>query len=817
MGSLFQDLRYGLRGLRRSPGFTAVTVLTLALGIGANTAIFTFVNSILLRPLPYSHPEQLVSVAHIRASSGDSREGISALSFQDYTDMNGVFSDVGAYTGSGANFSGDAWPERIVGMQVSEGFFRTLGIQPSIGRMFSPQDYLPNADHVIVISDPMWRSRFGSDRGVVGRQVRLSGNPYTIIGVVPANFHFDDTANFWRPFIIDPIELSAPVRRAHEYLQMIGRLKPAATLATAQADFARISDSERSRFPTVYPADMNWRIDVRSYAEDVVGSVRPALLVLLGIVGFVLLIACANVANMLLSRAEGRRKEFAVRVALGAGKLALVRQLLAESVLLAVAGGGLGLLLAAFSVQTFVTMSKLWLPRVAEISLDGRALIFTLGICVFTTLLFGLAPGLQVSNVNVHEAMSSSSRGLTNGPRGRKFRNALVIAEVALSLPLLAASALLTQSLWTLIHKDPGFTTQHLLSFQVPLRGTKYSQLQPVFSFYDRLLDGITALLGVQSVGAVSTLPLGGDTFENAFTLQEHPRSPGQSDFIGECFVATPNYFATLGIPLLKGRFFTAEDNAANPHVVIVDEEFARAYLPGEDPIGKLINFEGMPDKPEWRTIVGVVAHVKQRDLTEKTGAADAQYYEPYLQSARMGPPDMTVVVRTTGNPQNQISAARAVMASADPDQPMNHVATMDDLVGKSLADRRFNATLTVLFGALALVLAATGLYGVISYSVGRQVRDIGVRVALGAQQRDILKLVLGQSLLLSVTGVAIGLALAIALARILTALLFGVSATDPGELTLVSVALLGVSMLASYIPARRAMEIEPVQALRQE
>jgi len=728
-----QDFRFGLRTLRKAPGFTMVAVLTVALGIGANSAIFTLVNAVLLQPLPYRAPERLVTVGHVYARSAVTGN-VSALSFLDYRDQNHVFAAAAAYAPATANLVANGEPERLAGLRISEGLFPLLGVQPAIGRSFLKQDYQPGGESFVVLSDALWRRRFGADRGILGRPVDLSGKPYTVLGVMPGDFRFGPTADFWEPLVFKESEVSPPVRRAYEWLAMIGRLKPGTSLAAARADFVRLGDRMRAQYPDIYPRDAGWRIDVHPYREDVVGNVRPALLILFGVVGFVLLIACINVANLLLARAEGRREEFAVRIALGGGKGDLVKQLLIESSLLAFLGGGLGLLLASLGVSFFLRMSHAWLPREANVSFDGWVLLFTLAVCVLTTFLFGMAPAAQAASVSVRDAINNAARGLMGGLRGRRTRNALVICEVALSLPLVAASVLLASSLSNLMHENPGFSSGQLLVFDVSLPRSRYETSQRAVSFYDRLLDTTRTLPGVRAVGAVSSLPLHGSSFANAFQLEDHPHLPGQPDLIGDLSVASAGYFPAMGIPLLRGRPFSERDTVASPPVAIVDENFARTLFPHGDALGKHLDFEDLP-RPRWREIVGIVTHVKEGGLDEASRDG-LQYYVPISQSNGVGAWQMSVVVHTAGSPVNQVAAIRSALKGIDPQQPIDHVSTMEEVVSSSLASRRFVAALLGLFAALALVLTAGGLYALISYSIGRQMRAIGIRVALGAQRR---------------------------------------------------------------------------------
>ncbi len=815
-GGITRDIRFGLRTLRARPGFAAVAILTLALGVGANSAIFTFVNAVLLRPLPYGHPDELVAVGHVYARKSGFGD-ISALSFMDYRSQSHALAEEAAYSPVSANLVGYGEPEHVPGLRVSEQFFHLLGVQPAIGRFFSASDYDPSGEPVVVLSHALWRRHFASDPGVVGHRLDLSGRLYTVVGIASPGFHFGPTVDYWRPLTFPPFEISPPIRRSHEWLAMIGRLKRGTSLAAARAEFARIADRMRSEHPDIYPSDSGWRIEVHPYREDVVGGVRPALLVLFGVVGFVLLISCINVANLLLASAEGRRKEFAVRIALGSTKSALVRQLLVEGSLLAFLGGNLGLLLAALGVSLFRRMGSLWLPPCSDVSLDEHVVLFTFVVCGLTTLIFGLAPATQAFQTNVQETVNNCGRGLSGGRRGRSLRNALVIAEVALSLPLLAASLFLADSLRNLVGENPGFATHGLLVFDVALPVARYEEHEQVVAFHDRLLAAIRSLPGVKSAGAVSSLPLRGSSFSDAFTVERRPRLAGQSDLTGDLSAVSPDYFAAMGVPLLRGRSFREGDSAARPGVAIIDEELAHRLFPLGDALGKRLNFEGPPEKPQWREIVGIVGHVKQGSLDEAAGRSASQYYVPLAQGSEVGGWQMSIVIRAASTPETLIGPVRSVVRRIDPQQAIHNVSTMAALVSSSLLDRRAVALLVGLFAALALLLAASGLYGVISHLVGQQKRSIGVRLALGARPQEVLSLVLTRCITLAARGVATGLILSIALGDLLNSQLYGVKATNWQVLASVALFLLCISLLAAYVPARRAMLVNPMIVLREE
>ncbi|MDQ3906856.1 MAG: ABC transporter permease [Acidobacteriota bacterium] len=806
MRTLWQDLRYGVRVLLKSPAFTAVAIFVTALGIGANTAIFSVVNAVLLRPLPFDKPEQLVRVFGTRPARSSFSRPHSYLNFADMRAQNQTFEGMAAYTGSTSALSGEGAPEQISGVVASGDIFRVLGTRPFMGRLLAPEDEKPGGSPAVVISHGLWQRRFGGDPKIVGRVIKLDGQEREIVGVTPAGFRFEfipDATDFWTS--IDPGE-SAYKQRGAIFLEAIGRLKPGVTIEQANADLSVIA----SRLEQQYQ-DSNSGVSIRLVPaqEQLVGDLRLTLLVLLGAVGFVLLIACANVANLLLARAAGRHREIAVRAALGAGRGRIVRQLLTESLLLASLGGLLGLLFAVWGVELISAFVPQNVPRFDETSLDLRVLGFTFAASIATGILFGIAPAIQSSKFDLNEALKEGGRTGTDGRGRARVRSLLIVSEVALSLVLLVGAGLLVKSFIKLRSTDPGFNPERTLTASLSLSSVRYDTREKYTNFFTQLVERVRQLPGVESVGAVNPLPLSDNNYSFSFVVVgQPPPAPGQSPSAAARFV-TPDYFRAQGVPLREGRYFNDQDKPGGPSSLIVNEAFARRYLPGEDPIGKRLRlginkFEG--------EIVGVVGDIRGDNLAEP-GAPE--YYVP---EPSAGFSDMTLVIRTsTSDPASLTNPLREIVAEMDKDQPLYDVRTMDSLMARSVARQRFSTTLIGLFAALAMLLAAVGIFSVMSFLVAQRTHEIGVRMALGAQPRDILRMIVRHGMTLTLVGVGVGIVASLGLTRLMASMLYQVSATDPLVFGGIAALLSLVALLACYAPARRATKVDPMIALRYE
>jgi putative ABC transport system permease protein len=811
METFWQDIRYGVRTLYKNPAFTLIALVALTLGIGANTAIFSVVNTILLRPLAYNDPDQLVLINH-NYPKIDLKASVSNPGYVYYREHAQSFSNVAAIDGWRVNLTGEGEPERLQGAKTSANLFPMLGIGAGIGRVFADEENEIGRDHVVVLSDSFWRRRYSADRDIVGKSITLNGDSYTVVGVMPPGFQFGREVgrviDVWSPISFAPQDLSFN-NLTNEHLVVLARLKAGVTLKQAQGEMDAIAANLRQQY--MPGADNSvWGLSLQSLNELVIGEIKPALIVLLAAVVLVLLIACANVANLVLARGAGRHKEVAVRTALGASRVRIVRQLLTESVLLALIGGILGLLLSMWGIGLLLKLGDNGIPRAYEIGLDWRVLGFTFGISVLTGILFGIIPAFQSSKVDLNDALKEGGRsGASNLRRG--LRNVLMVAEISLAIVLLVGAGLLIRSFFRLQQVNPGFQPRNLLVMQLSLPRFKYSAVEQQDQFYQQLLAELRTLPGVQKASAVSVLPMSGDNQSGSFAIEGRQVAENESMPHGDRWTATSDYFETMSIPLIRGRLFTDHDRSDTAGVAIIDEALAQKYWPSEDPLGKRISFEGGRANPKWREIVGIVGHVKHKGLE---GESRAQYYYPYSQRPTS---DMFLVVRSSTEPSSLVGAVRATIAARDKDLPVYRVTTMDQLVSDSLAQRRFAMFLLGVFAGLALVLAVVGIYGVMSYMVAQRTHEIGVRMALGAQISDVLKLVLGHGMVLVLIGVALGLAGAFALTRLMSALLFGVSATDPITFTGVSVILAGVALIACLVPARRAAKVNPMVALRYE
>ncbi len=807
MKSLIQDLRYGVRTLRKSPGFTLMAVLTLAFGIGANTAIFSAVNAVLLRSLPLPNAERLVWLDGVNPPQGITESSVSAPDVADWQNQNQVFDGLSAFVTGGAILSGGDSPERVTRAAVSENFFSVIGVRPALGRAFLPEEDRLDSAPVAVISHGLWQRRFGGDPNIIGKTLTLSGRDATIIGVMPSDFKQPSYAEAWTPLLMDSGEMKP---RESRYFTVTARLKPSVTLEQARAEMNVIA----SRLEAQYQAtNTNWGVRLVPLHEQSVTGVRPALLILLGAVGFVLLIACVNVANLLLARATARHKEMAIRTALGATRRRIVRQLLIESLLLALLGGSLGMLLSLWGVDAITALvpSDWRFPRLDESRIDASVLLFTLGVSVLTGLFFGLLPALKASKLDVYESLKETGRGSTAGLRLQRLRGALVISEIALTLLLLVGAGLLMKSLLRLQQVDLGFNPQNVLTLAiVPPLNQKYLQPDARATLYRDILEKVEALPEVESVAASSGPPL--VSFGLNFSFAIEGRAADTSDKQEAFYSAiSPDYFRTMGVPLLAGRDFTGRDNKDAPSVAIINETMRRRYFVGEDPIGQHIKIKHYMSEPVSHEIVGVARDTKQMNVSDEVGI---EMYAPHLQYPWLS---TALVVRTKADPLSIVPSVQRAVSMVDKNQPITAVKTMDQLMSASVAQPRFYTLLLGVFAVIALVLASVGIYGVMSYSVAQRTHEIGVRVALGAQSGDVLRLVLKQGMKLTFAGIAIGLISAALLTRVMSSLLYGVSATDPSIFILISLLLMTVALLACYIPARRAMRVDPMIALRYE
>ena len=811
MAGFRNDLKYAIRMLARSPGFTAVAILTLALGIGANTAIFSVVNGVLLNPLAYPHPGQLVAV--YGKAPGATQGYITYLNFLDWQRENQTFSSMAMYRNQDYNFTGAGQAERLSGFMISASFFQTLGVRPILGRDFGAADDQVGAAPVVILGGGFWKRRFGSSRGILGKALTLNGTSYTIVGVIPPGFTFYGPQRDVYTPIGQWNDPSFRDRSIDMSAHAVGRLKTGITLPQAKADMDAVASNLAAAYPV---ADKDVGITLVSMKQDIVGNVQPFLLVLLAAVGFLLLIACANVANLLLARSMGRSHEFAIRAALGASHTRVIRQLLTESVLLAGLGGALGFLLAFGGTTAIVNILPGAVPRAGDVALDSRVLFFTLGASLFAGILFGLAPALKTSRVNLQEVLKESGRG-SSGARHR-VQGVFVAVEVALALVLLVGAGLMLRSLAALWRVNPGFNPSHAITFALSLPSASTATPAETRARLRRFDAKMRSIPGVEAVSVtLGSRPMIHDT-TLPFWIQGQPK-PANDMHQTMCYLVEAGFRKAMGITLERGRFVTAQDNEHAPLVIDIDDVFARTYFPHENPIGKRVNIGGFDVQAE---IVGVVGHVKQWGLgADPQSAIEAQIYYPFMQLPEKLMPlvadAVAVVLRTKGDPTAVMGSVRRAVAEIDPREVVYGVETMDEVVSNSFSARRLSMILLSAFAALALALACVGIYGVISYLAGQRTHEIGIRMALGAQPRQVLRMILGQGLKLALLGVAIGIVAAFALTRLMASLLFGVSAYDPLTFAGVAILLLLVALAACYIPARRATRVDPMVALRHE
>jgi putative ABC transport system permease protein len=797
LADLLRDVRLAVRSLTKAPGFALAAILTLALGVGATSAIFSVVNGVVLRPMPYPNPESLVMVWEITPQSG--QFSVAPANFFDWRRQATTFEGLAALGNSDVTLQGPNGPEQVPAAFVSSNFFKVMGIRPAMGRGFTAEEETPGRDGVIVLSHGAWQRRFGADPRTLGSTVSINGTQSTIVGIMPAGFAFPSTAELWFPFAMDQAKAS----RGGHYLGVIGRIKPGVAHERAEAEMKAIAERLALQYPDVNAGESAVIVPLH---EQVVGEVRPALLTLLAAVAMTVLIACANVANLLLVRGSVRRKELAIRAALGASRARLVRQMLVESLVLAMAGGIIGIALAQLALRPLQVLSAGTLPRVTEISIDLTVLGFALGVSLLTGIVFGLAPAWQAASAALVDVLKDGGR--SHSPIGRWMRTSLLVAEVALSMVLLVGAALLLRSFANVTGIDPGFRPEGVLTFRVSLPQPRYPDGQHRMTFYDALITRLEALPGVRGAGLVQNLPLKGD-YLLGFEVQGRPPVRREDRLNANYRAISGRYFETLGIPVLRGRTFTERDKDGAPLVAIVDEAFARRHFPGEDPIGRGIDIGNGSDG--FAEIVGVVGSVRY------DGLATTPRPMMYAPLAQDGFGTMWVVARTTGDPADLMAEARQVVRSLDPAMPAYAMKTLEDVISESIAPRRFPMLLLGLFAAIAMGLAAVGLYGVVAYGVSLRTQEIGIRMAIGAGRGDVLRMIVAGGMRVALIGVILGIGGALVMSRLMRTMLFGVTAVDPASYAGTALMLLAVAALACYIPARRAMRLDPLSALREQ
>jgi putative ABC transport system permease protein len=801
MESLFKDIRYGLRSLLKRPGFTAIALLALALGIGANTAIFSLVNAVVLRPLPFADPDRLVWVwGNIR--NGGNRASISPLDFLDYREKNKAFENFAASFSMPLplNITGNGDPERLNASGVTGNYFQTFGVTPILGRGFTLENEKTGQDNVAVLSQELWQRRFGGDPGIVNKTIVLDGKATQVLGVMGRDVSLPQAADLWVPMNFDDPDMK--MRRAH-FLRPIGRLKPGVSLTQAQADLDLVAAQLEKQFPD---SNNGWNTRLVSLREQLLGSSRTYVFILFGAVGLVLLIACANVANLLLVRAAARQKEIALRTALGASRPRIMRQMITESVLLAIMGGALGVILARFGVDLLVMLSQDTLPRTVTVRVDAAVLLFTFLISLATGLLFGLAPAFRTLQVNLIESLKEGVRGTGETTLRNRTRSLLVVFESAIAVMLLIGAGLLVRSLIALQSVDPGFDANNVLTMRLALARNKYDTPEKSTNFFSELQTRAANLPGVETVGLITELPLTGQLNDTPFSVEGRPPVTIDQAFDADFRRVNQNYFSAFRIPLLRGRNFTEQEVRKGEEVVIVSQQLVNQVFPNEEPLGKRLVM-GIGDSRYQ--IVGVVSDIRHNSLA---GAPLPTMYFPNIQSNFTN-----IVIRTKTDPMSVAAAVRKEIQAIDPDQPVAAVKPMTLLVNEAVASQRYRTTLLALFAALAMVLAATGIYGVMSYTVAQRTHEIGVRMALGARRQDVLKLVVRQGMILALVGVALGLIGAFALTRVMASLLFQVTARDPITFVVVAATLIAVAFLACFVPALRATKVDPLVALRYE
>ena len=820
MNRWMQDIRFALRSFAKNPGFTLAAVLSLAIGIGANTSIFSVANALLFRSLPYENADRLVILWNRSPGLNITQDWFSTAQYFDIKSSHHGFEQLAIAIGGNYNLTGQGDPERVGVVRVSSNLLPMLGARPALGRLLMPEEDAPGRTAAAVLTDGMWARRFGRDPQIIGKPIVLNGQTYEVVGILPQRFSLSqevlpllygtEHAEIFLPLPLSPADSQV---RTHEDYNIVGKLQSGVLLPQAQAEMETITARLRRDFPESYPPNGGLTFSIVPLLEQVVGNVRRTLLVLLVSVGFVLLIACANVANLLLSRAVGRRQEMAVRTALGASRWHILRQLLTESVLLSLCGGALGVFICFFSVKGIHFWGTKSIPRLEDVGIDGRVLLFTLLLSAFSGILFGLAPALRVSRLDLNSILKDASRGSAGTGavwgRGNNIRRLLVISELALSVVLLIGAGLLIRSFARLQNVSPGFNPRGVLTFDLTMTGRKYGDKQSILNTYHQLWERLERLPGAQAAGGITSLPLSQAFAWTPITVEGRTPLPGEKFLNADERLVSGRYFDAMGIPLRRGRFFNEQDDATKPIVVIVDEYMAEQLWPGQDPIGKRIHIVEFASKDPWQTVVGVVERVKQDSLDSDPRIAF------YLAHTQFPTRAMTVAFRGGTDPAAMVSAVRNALRNLDPDLPMYYVRTMEQRVDESLARRRFSMLLLGVFASVALALATIGIYGVMAYLVNQGIREIGIRMALGATQRNILSLVVWQGMALALSGVTLGLVAAFLLTRLIRSLLFGVQATDPFTFAGIALLLVMIALFASYIPAQRAARIDPLMSLR--
>src|SRR5256714_535201 len=800
---MLTDFRYAFRQLIKAPGFTLAAILPVALGIVACPAIFSVVNVVLLQPLDYSQPDRIVNIRETNLPQFP-EFSVSPPNYIDWEKQTKSYDYLAAYTGARINLTGDGEPQQLLGVKATGHYFDVFGIKPVVGRCLLPEEDAQGKNHVLVLSYAFWQRVFGGARDVAGRAVQLNGEPYTVVGVAPFGFGLTSKVDAWLPMAFKPDETANDARGGH-YINVVGRLKPGVTAAQARAELEVIASQLAKQYPD---SNKGWGIFMMPIRDYTVRDVKPVLYTLLGAVGCVLLIACANLANLLLARATARSREISIRAALGAGRGRLIRQLLTESVVLAVCGGIAGVLLARWGLDALLALAPTSLPRITEIHLDFGVLLFSLALSVVTGLLFGIAPALLAARADVNEALKQGTRGSTEGGARGRLRSALVVIEVTFALVLLGGAGLLARSFMQLANVDPGFIPENATLMRLSLPQKKYGENDQQTAFANALLERMKNLPGVQAVGITHSMPLVGD-YVLGFNIEGRPHIDPADLPSTNYYSVTPDYFRAMGIRLIRGRVFTPQDEAKAPRVAIINETMAHQFFPNEDPIGKRINITNGPDT--WREIVGIVADINQYGLDKATSA---QSYEPFAQVPFSS---LNVVIRTKGSPAALLGALRPAVYAVDKDQPVGIIRPLEEIMADSIARQRFAMTLLTVFSGVALVIAAVGIYGVMAYNVVQRTGEFGIRMALGAQQRDVLRLVLTQGGKLIGLGLVIGLLATLVASYAMRSILFNTSAYDPLTLMSITLLLAAVALVACFFPANRATKVNPIEALRTE